>query len=204
MLQVAQQELLHELRLPVLEVEGAHHPEQRRNTFAQPRAQVGVEPLLEALARKEVQDELLQRVRPGVLGLQLIKELADRLLLLLCQRNQGLVGVCPALVLSLPNGHAPLGFHAVLRRQPAPDGHAFWVQRSREGADGRGQRRCTPLAAAEARRGERRPEAMEALLVGHVGHDVHLVLGVDAHQLPIDLRCLRVALQEHVEAALHL
>mmetsp|Transcript_35420 Transcript_35420/g.101806 ORF Transcript_35420/g.101806 Transcript_35420/m.101806 type:complete len:503 (-) Transcript_35420:304-1812(-) len=201
--QVAHEELLHERRLVALEVERPHHAEERGDALAQPRAQVVVQPALEAPARDEVEAELLQGVGPGVLRPEAVEEVADGPLLLLRERHQRLLGLDPALVLPAADGDPALDPHGVLRLQPAPHGHALGVHGLREGAD-RGGRRAPGLELRGPRGGQRRPEALELGLAGHVGQGVDLVLGVHAHEPPEDLRGLALALEEHAQPALHL
>mmetsp|Transcript_106707 Transcript_106707/g.278571 ORF Transcript_106707/g.278571 Transcript_106707/m.278571 type:complete len:222 (-) Transcript_106707:680-1345(-) len=196
--EVLLEQLLYQSGLPRLEVQGPYHPEQGRHAPPQLRAQVAVQPLLEARPGDEVQRQPLQGVRLGKLLLQVVEEPADGLLLLLRQGHLRLVRFKAPLVLPLADGHPLLRLERVLRGEPAPDGQALRVHGLRERGHGRRHVR--------ARRGRREggPEAVELRLVGQVPEDVMVMLGVHADQLPVDVRGFLISPQEHAEARLHL
>mmetsp|Transcript_147285 Transcript_147285/g.473131 ORF Transcript_147285/g.473131 Transcript_147285/m.473131 type:complete len:415 (-) Transcript_147285:617-1861(-) len=208
---VLKEQFLHKLGLPFLEVQGLHRSEQRGHALAHLRAHVGVQPRFESVAGDEVQDQLLQGVGLRMISLQIVEELADSFLLLLCQRHKGLVHFAPLLVQLPADGHPLGGPRRVRGMQPAPDRHAFWMHGLRKGGDRGRHRGLLQLLAVEllpwlhhSGLGQRRPEAVELRLVGHIGEHVGVVLRILVQKSSVDLRGLAVALQEHAKPALGL
>mmetsp|Transcript_127421 Transcript_127421/g.318118 ORF Transcript_127421/g.318118 Transcript_127421/m.318118 type:complete len:267 (-) Transcript_127421:834-1634(-) len=183
---VLREELLDELGLPGLEVQGSHRAEQGGDPLSQAGSEVGVEPSLEPVARDEEQHQPLQRIRSRVLRLQLVEEFAHLLLLLIGERAQRLVNFEAALVQPPADGHALRWLDSVLRWEPTPNRHALRVHCLRERGNRRWHRwllRCfaiflLSLLPLRHRRGQSGPETLELGLVGHVCQDVSVVLRV--------------------------